>query len=53
MSSVGPFALDKVELCIVPLNDKLWTRGKQVCKALKKDAKTSQTVNIVRAHCSL
>ena len=35
MSSVMPCTFNAVELCVVTLNDKSWTRAKDVCKALK------------------
>ena len=35
MSSVMPFAFNTVELCVVTINDKPWTRAREVCKALK------------------
>ena len=52
MSSVMSFAFNAVELYVVTVNDKPWTRAKEVWRALKYDAKTSKTANIIRAHCS-
>ena len=52
MSSVMPFAFNAVELYVVTVDGKPWTRAKEVCRALKYDAKTSKTANIIRAHCS-
>ena len=34
MSSVMPFAFNEVELKVVTVNGKPWTRAKDVCKAL-------------------
>ena len=52
MSSVMPFTFNAVELCVVTINDKPWTRATKVCRALEYDAKTSKTANIIRVHCS-
>ena len=52
MSSVMPFIFNAVELCIVIINEKAWTRAIEVCKALEHDAITSKTANIIRGHCS-
>ena len=52
MSSVMPFAFNAVELYVVTVNGKHWTRAKEVCKALEYNKKTSKTANIIRAHCS-
>ena len=46
------FAFNSVEFYVVTINEKLWTRAREVCKALEYDAKTSKTTNIIRAHCS-
>ena len=39
MSSVMPFTFNAVELSVVTINEKRWTRAKEVCRALeyKKD----------------
>ena len=50
MSSVIPFVFNAVESCVVTINEKPWTRAKEVCKALECDAKTSKTTNILRAY---
>ena len=50
--SLVPFIFKNVELKVVTINGKPWTRAKEVCRALKYDAKTSKTTNIIRAHCS-
>ena len=52
MSSVMPFTFNVVELCVVIINEKPWTRAREVCKALENDAKTSKTANMIRGHCS-
>ena len=49
MSYVAPFIFNTVELCVVPLNDKPWTRAKEVRKALKYQR---QTVHVIRDHVS-
>ena len=45
MSSVMPFSFNAVELSIVTINEKPWTRAREVCKALRYEKKT---VNIVK-----
>ena len=49
MSSVIPFVFNAVELCVVTINEKPWTRAKEVCKALECNKKTADTV---KAFCS-
>ena len=49
MSSVMPFSFNAVELCVFTINDKPWTRAKEVCWALQYNKKTA---NIVKNHCS-
>ena len=51
MSCVMPFAFNAVELYVVTVNGKHWTRAKEVCKALEYQ-KTTKTAQVVRAHCS-
>ena len=34
------------------LNEKSWTRAREVCRVLEYDAKTSKTAYIIKAHCS-
>ena len=46
-----PFAFNAVELYVVTVNGKHWTRAKEVCKALEYQ-KTTKTAQVVRAHCS-
>ena len=49
MSSVMPFVFNVVELCVVTINEKSWTRVRKVCKALRYEKKTA---NIVQKHCT-
>ena len=49
MSSVMPFSFNAVELCVVTINEKPWTRAKEVCRALEYDKKTA---DIVKAFCN-
>ena len=42
MSSVMLFAFNAVELYVVTINDKPWTRAKEVCKAMEYQ-KTTKT----------
>ena len=44
-----PFSFNAVELCVVTINEKPWTRAREVCKALEYNRKTA---NIVKNHCS-
>ena len=44
-----PFAFNAVILCIVTINEKPWTRAKEVCKALQYNKKTA---DIIKAFCS-
>ena len=49
MSSVMQFTFNAVELCVVTINEKPWTRAREVCKALEYNKKTGDTV---KAFCS-
>ena len=49
MSSVMPFSFNAVELCVVTINEKPWTRAKEVCRTLEYDKKTA---DIVKAFCN-
>ena len=49
MSSAMPLSFNAVELCVVTINEKPWTRAKEVYEALEYG--TSKTANIMRAHC--
>ena len=44
-----PFTFNAVELCVVNINEKPWTRFKEVCRALEYNKKTA---DIVKAFCS-
>ena len=44
-----PFTFNAVGLCVVTINEKPWTRAKEVCTALQYNKKTA---NIVKNHCS-
>ena len=44
-----PFAFNAVELYVVTVNEKHWTRAKEVWKALEYNEKTA---HVIRAHCS-
>ena len=45
-----PFTFKNVELYVVTVNGKHWTRAKEVCKALEYNKKTA---HVVRAHVSV
>ena len=47
--SLVPFTFKNVELKVVTINGKPWTRAKEVCKALEYNKKTA---HVIRAHCS-
>ena len=49
MSSVMPFTFNSVELWFVAINEKPWTRTREVCRALEYNKKTA---DIVKAFCS-
>ena len=49
MSSVMSFIFNAVELCVVTINEKPWTRATEVCKALEYNKKTA---DIVKTFCS-
>ena len=44
-----PFSFNAVELCVVTINEKPWTRAKEVYRALEYNKKTA---DIVKAFCS-
>ena len=44
-----PFVFNAAELCVVTINEKPWTRTREVCKALRYEKKTA---TIVKNHCS-
>ena len=35
MSPVMPFTFNAIELCVVAINEKSWTRAREVCKVLE------------------
>ena len=43
------FVSNTPELCVVIINEKLWARAMEVCKALSYEKKTAK---IVKSHCS-
>ena len=43
------FTLNAVELCALTINERPWTRAREVCKALEYNNKTA---NIVNNNCS-
>ena len=47
--SVMPFAFNVVELYVVAIYERPWTRAKDICRALEYDAKTSKSV---KNHCN-
>ena len=49
MSSVIPFSFNAVEFCVVIINEKHWTRAREVRRALEYNKKTT---DIVKAFCS-
>ena len=50
MSSVMPFTFNTVELYVVIINEKPWTRAKEVCKELEY-GKATKTTEVVRHLC--
>ena len=44
-----PLSFNAVELCIVIINENLWTRAREVCKALEYNKKTA---HVIKAHVS-
>ena len=51
MSSVIPFPFNAVELCVVAINEKPWTRAREVCRALEY-GKATKAADVVRPLCS-
>ena len=51
MSSVMPFTLNAGELCVVTINDKPWTRAREVFRALEY-SKTTKAADILKNLCS-
>ena len=50
VSSVTPFTFNAVELCVVTINEKPWTRARDVCRALKY-GKATKAADVVRHLC--
>ena len=48
MPSVMPFTFNAVELCVVAVNGKPWTRAREVCKALEYNKKAADIIIVVR-----
>ena len=51
MSSVMPFTFNAVELCVVTINEKPWTRAREVCRA-REYGKTTKAAHVIKAHVS-
>ena len=49
MSSVMPFSFNTVELCVVTINEKSWTRANEACGALGYNKKTA---HVIKGHVS-
>ena len=49
MSSFMPFSFNAVELCVTTINEKPWTRAREVCRAPEYNKKTA---DIVKTFCS-
>ena len=52
MSSVMPFAFKNVELYVVTVNGKPWTRAKEVCKTLGYSENTKPK-DVLKKHVSI
>ena len=51
MSYVIPFTFNAVELCVVTINEKPWTRAREVRNALEY-GKATKTADVVKQLCS-
>ena len=51
MSSVMSFTFNAVVLCVVSINEKLWTCAREVCRALEY-GKATKSADIVEHLCS-
>ena len=49
MSSVIPFVFNAVELYVVTISGKLWTRAKEVYRALEYNKKITDLINAFRS----
>ena len=45
-----PFSFNAVELCVVTINEKPWTRAREVCRALEY-GKTTKAADILKHLC--
>ena len=52
MSVSVPFKFDNVQLFSVTIDDKVWTRAKEVIHGALKYEKSTKTAHEVRRHCS-
>ena len=46
-----PFTFNAVELCVVTINEKPWTRAREVCKAL--EYQKGRARNVLKKHVSI
>ena len=51
MSFVIPLIFNAIELCVLTINGKLWTRAKEICRALEY-GKATEVADIVKHLCS-
>ena len=51
MSFIMPFSFNAVELCVVTITEKPWTRAKEVCKEL--EYKKSRARDVLKKHVSI
>ena len=51
MSSVMPFTFNAVELCVVTINKKPWTRSREECRAVEY-GRATKAADIVNHLCS-
>ena len=42
-----PFSFNTVELCFVTINEKHWTRVREVCKALEYNKKSAHVIKLM------
>ena len=47
-----PFSFNAIELCVVTINEKPWTRAREVHRELEY-GKTTKTAHVIKAHVSL
>ena len=51
MSSVMPFTFNAVQLCVVTINEKPWTRAREVCRAL--EYQKGRERDVLKKHVSI